>query len=138
MEVHLVHFNENYGNFQNATNQPDGLAVIAFFIQASGNQDCKLFQKIIDKLSQIHEPNTKCFLDSGIRYSRRIHSFNIKYLFIYFRLPVMAFISRIAKALLYLPWFANHISIQRMCYMDYLSNANLHFNATGLRKILNN
>lgn len=65
MEAHLVHYNEKYGNFKAAINHPDGLAVVAFFIQASGNRDCNEFRKITEKLPKIIEPNTKCTLNSG-------------------------------------------------------------------------
>lgn len=69
MEAHLVHFNSKYGNLQTAVNKSDGLAVIAFFIQALGDVRCDLFAKISDHIDEIREPKSKCALDSGeLRY----------------------------------------------------------------------
>ena len=65
MEAHLVHFNSKYGNLQTAVSKSDGLAVIAFFIQALGNVKCNLFAKITDHIEQIREPKSKCALNSG-------------------------------------------------------------------------
>lgn len=65
MEAHLVHFNSNYGNFQTAVIKSDGLVVIAFFIQALGDVECRLFSKITDCITKIQEPKTKCALNSG-------------------------------------------------------------------------
>lgn len=65
MEAHLVHFNEKYGNFDTAIAKKDGLVVVAFFIQAFGNADCKFFSKITDAIPKIRTPGTKYILDSG-------------------------------------------------------------------------
>lgn len=65
MEAHLVHFNEKYGDFDTAVAAKDGLVVVAFFIQAFGNTDCKMFSKIADAIPKIRMPGTKCTLDSG-------------------------------------------------------------------------
>lgn len=35
MEMHLVHFNDKYESWEKAMNQPDGLSVIAVFLQVS-------------------------------------------------------------------------------------------------------
>lgn len=64
----MVHFNEKYGDLETAINNSDGVAVVAFFIQASGCQDCQEFKKITEKLSEIQKPNSKCGLNSS-RYS---------------------------------------------------------------------
>lgn len=66
MEAHLVHFNEKYGDFDTAISKKDGLAVVAFFIQAFGNTKCKFFSKITDSISKIRVPGSKCILDSGL------------------------------------------------------------------------
>lgn len=65
MEAHLVHFNSKYDNFQMAMTKTDGLVVIAFFIQALGDIECRLFSKITDFIKEIREPKTKCALNSG-------------------------------------------------------------------------
>lgn len=66
MEAHFVHSNANYRDFDEAVNHADGLAVVAFFIQASGQQDCPYFAAITDKLPNVIEPMGKCLLDAGI------------------------------------------------------------------------
>ena len=66
MEAHLVHFNEKYGNFDTAIAKKDGLVVVAFFIQAFGNTECKFFSKISNSIPKIRAPETKCILDSGL------------------------------------------------------------------------
>lgn len=66
MEAHLVHFNEKYGNFDTAVAKKDGLAVVAFFIQAFGNTDCKFFSKISDAIKKIRSPGTKYTMNSGL------------------------------------------------------------------------
>lgn len=66
MEAHLVHFNEKYGDFGTAIEKKDGLVVIAIFIQAYGNIECKFFSKISDAIPKIRMPDTECILDSGL------------------------------------------------------------------------
>lgn len=65
MEAHLVHYNEKYGNFEQAVTKKDGLAVVALFIQALGDRDCDFFRKITDQIDKIRQPNAKCELQSG-------------------------------------------------------------------------
>lgn len=65
MEAHLVHFNEKYSNFSNAVKMKDGIVVIAFFIQASGNVDNTFFAKITDQIQNIQELHSKSPIDSG-------------------------------------------------------------------------
>ncbi|XP_055306150.1 carbonic anhydrase 1-like [Sitodiplosis mosellana] len=64
MEVHLVHFNLKYGNFKLAINKKDGVAVVAFFIQASEYEKCELFGKITDQIHNIRELYSKTPLES--------------------------------------------------------------------------
>lgn len=35
MEVHMVHYNTKYKNFEEAAQKPDGLMVIGFFLKVS-------------------------------------------------------------------------------------------------------
>lgn len=65
MEAHLVHYNEKYENFQQAIEKSDGLAVVAFFIQAMGDQDCAEFRKITEKLFHIRRPKEFYSLEPG-------------------------------------------------------------------------
>lgn len=72
MEAHLVHFNEKYGNLETAINKSDGLAVVAFFMQASGYQDCQEFKQITEKLSEIQQAKSKCNLNSSSSFLTHI------------------------------------------------------------------
>ena len=65
MEAHAVHYNSKYKNFEEAANKPDGLAVCAFFIQASGDKDCPEFKKTTEGIRNVQLPETKAALDSG-------------------------------------------------------------------------
>lgn len=67
MEAHLVHFNEKYGNFKRAMTKKDGIAVVAFFIHAFGDKNCKFFQRITDQIGEIKEPHAKSAIDPGNR-----------------------------------------------------------------------
>lgn len=71
MEAHMVHFKEKYGNLETAINKSDGIAVVAFFIQADAYEDCQEFKQITEKLSEIQQPNSKCSLNSS-RSSKHI------------------------------------------------------------------
>lgn len=64
MEAHAVHYNAKYKNFAEAKNKPDGLAVVAFFIQACGGKDCPEFKKITEGIRIVQKINTNASLDS--------------------------------------------------------------------------
>lgn len=66
MEAHAVHYNSKYENFAEAKNKPDGLAVVAFFIQACGEKDCPEFQKITEGIRIVQKIHTTASLDSGL------------------------------------------------------------------------
>ncbi|XP_031637909.1 carbonic anhydrase 1-like [Contarinia nasturtii] len=61
-EIHLVHFNSKYGDFDTAANHRDGLVVVAFFIQAKGDKKNKMFAKITDQIPNARELHAKSFL----------------------------------------------------------------------------
>lgn len=65
MEAHLVHYNEKYGDFHSALGHKDGVAVVAFFLQASGNTNDVDFNKISENVPKIEEPSSKVAIDSG-------------------------------------------------------------------------
>ena len=65
MEAHLVHYNEKYGSFNESVNMKDGLVVVSFLIQASGNEENSLFAKITDHIQNIQEVNSKTYIESG-------------------------------------------------------------------------
>lgn len=65
MEAHAVHYNAKYKDFAEAKNKPDGLAVVAFFIQACGDKDCPEFKKITEGIRIVQKIHTSASLDSG-------------------------------------------------------------------------
>ncbi|XP_064612400.1 carbonic anhydrase 2-like isoform X2 [Liolophura sinensis] len=55
MEMHIVHYATEYANFSDAVNKPDGLAVLAIFMQV-GEEEHPGFQHIVSHLdSPIHK-----------------------------------------------------------------------------------
>lgn len=69
MEAHAVHYNAKYNNFTEAKSKPDGLAVVAFFIQACGEKDCPEFRKISEGIRIVQRIHTSASLDSGKQIS---------------------------------------------------------------------
>lgn len=65
MEAHAVHYNAKYPNFDAAKSEPDGLAVVAFFIQASGTKDCPEFKKVTEGIARVQKIYTEAAIDSG-------------------------------------------------------------------------
>ncbi|XP_044727248.1 carbonic anhydrase 2 isoform X2 [Chrysoperla carnea] len=53
MEAHAVHYNSKYGSFAEAADKPDGLAVVAFFLQALDDNDNSEFRKLSDYIPNI-------------------------------------------------------------------------------------
>lgn len=51
MEMHIVHFNQKYGNIDDALDKEDGLAVLGFFFKVGTFNDH--FQEVIDHFGQI-------------------------------------------------------------------------------------
>ncbi|KAJ8967844.1 hypothetical protein NQ317_005515 [Molorchus minor] len=58
MEAHAVHYNSKYQNFKEAHDKLDGLAVVAFFLQATDNDDHPCFNKLSDATRDIIKVNT--------------------------------------------------------------------------------
>ncbi|XP_055390151.1 carbonic anhydrase 2 [Condylostylus longicornis] len=63
MEAHVVHYNSKYDNFDIAKNKNDGLLVVAFFIQACGDKECKEFRKITAGIDRVQKVYTRTSLD---------------------------------------------------------------------------
>lgn len=59
MEAHAVHYNQKYSDFICAQNKPDGLAVVAFFIQATDNEDNPCFNKLSTAVKDIIKINSR-------------------------------------------------------------------------------
>ncbi|VEN43313.1 unnamed protein product [Callosobruchus maculatus] len=58
MEAHVVHYNRKYKDFQDAHDKHDGLSVVAFFLQASGDEDNDDFLKLSTAASDIISINS--------------------------------------------------------------------------------
>lgn len=66
MEAHAVHYNSKYASFEEAVNKPGGLAVVGFFVQASGTTDCPEFEKVVSGVHRIQTPNSVATIDAGM------------------------------------------------------------------------
>lgn len=65
MEAHAVHYNKKYENFQEAHDQHDGLAVVAFFVQATDDKENPCFSKLSTAVLDIVKINTTTKVPSG-------------------------------------------------------------------------
>ncbi|XP_074653963.1 carbonic anhydrase 7-like [Tubulanus polymorphus] len=52
-ELHFVHYNQKYGNFSNAMNSVDGLAVVGILLDDTGNHDNTAYSPITDNLHKV-------------------------------------------------------------------------------------
>lgn len=66
MEAHAVHYNQKYGDFKEAADKHDGLAVVAFFLQATDNHENKCFEKLSEAVKDIVKINSVTTVPSGI------------------------------------------------------------------------
>lgn len=53
IEIHLVHFNENYGTYEKAVDQPDGLAVIAVLVKVDDYTQNDYYSTFISELENV-------------------------------------------------------------------------------------
>ncbi|CAH0559002.1 unnamed protein product [Brassicogethes aeneus] len=58
MEAHAVHFNKKYGSFNDAKEKHDGLAVVAFFLKATDDDEHPCFNKLATAVQEIVKINT--------------------------------------------------------------------------------
>lgn len=65
MEAHAVHYNQKYGDFKEAADKHDGLAVVAFFLQATDNHENKCFRKLSEAVKDIVKINSATTVPSG-------------------------------------------------------------------------
>lgn len=68
MEAHAVHYNQKYGNFKDAVSQHDGLAVVAFFLQATDDLENKCFKKLSEAVKNIVKISSVTDVPSGKNY----------------------------------------------------------------------
>lgn len=66
MEAHAVHYNQKYNDFKGAADKHDGLAVVAFFLQATDNHENKCFKKLSEAVKDIVKINSVTNVPSGI------------------------------------------------------------------------
>lgn len=76
MEAHAVHYNKKYGNFASACGEHDGIAVVAFFLQATDNDEHPCFNKLATAVEKIVKINTTTDVPSGNKLNT-IKSINI-------------------------------------------------------------
>lgn len=53
IEIHLVHFNENYGTYEKAVDQPDGLAVVAVLVKVDDYMENDYYSTFISELENV-------------------------------------------------------------------------------------
>lgn len=58
MEAHAVHYNKKYASFNDAAAKHDGLAVVAFFLQATDDFENACFKKLSDAVMDIVKINS--------------------------------------------------------------------------------
>nr|CAD7574198.1 unnamed protein product [Timema californicum] len=73
MEVHLVHYKSSYGSLANASNFEDGLAVVAFFLQAYKHLPKDTgFEYLVKAVHSITEVGSSAFLNH-LSITRKFH-----------------------------------------------------------------
>lgn len=64
-ELHLVHWNKKYESPNIAAGQPDGLAVLGFFMEVGKSHE--EFEKVVKALAKIKNKNDKCDLELDLK-----------------------------------------------------------------------
>lgn len=65
MEAHAVHYNLKYKTFKEAADKHDGLAVVAFFLQATDDFENPHFKKLTEGVKKIVKINTETEVPAG-------------------------------------------------------------------------
>lgn len=66
MEAHALYYNTKYASYEEAANnKPDGLAVVAFFIKASGPTDCPQFEKVVKGVKEVVRAYSRANIEPG-------------------------------------------------------------------------
>lgn len=66
MEAHAVHYNKKYDSFKEAADQHDGLAVVAFFLKATDDDEHPCFNKLTEAVKNIVKINSTTTVPSGM------------------------------------------------------------------------
>jgi len=64
MEAHAVHYNKKYGSFNQAFDKHDGLAVVAFFLKATDDDEHPCFNKLTEAVKNIVKINSQTSVPS--------------------------------------------------------------------------
>ncbi|XP_021365910.1 carbonic anhydrase 7-like [Mizuhopecten yessoensis] len=59
VEIHFAHYNRKYGNFNNATSQPDGVVVVGVFMQVGMGPPGELDRFIQQHMADVRVPDMK-------------------------------------------------------------------------------
>ncbi|AOP31802.1 carbonic anhydrase [Volepox virus] len=62
-EINLIHWNTKYDSYEDAKEHDDGIVIICIFLQVSDNKNSH-FQKIVNHLEYIRQPNSTIQFDS--------------------------------------------------------------------------
>lgn len=65
MEAHAVHYNKKYTDFTEAADKHDGLAVVAFFLQATDDFENSCFKKLSEAVKNIVKINSTTSVPAG-------------------------------------------------------------------------
>lgn len=65
MEAHAVHYNKKYEDFSEAADKHDGLAVVAFFLQATDNFENPCFKKLSEAVKEIVKIDSSTSVPTG-------------------------------------------------------------------------
>ncbi|XP_061501997.1 carbonic anhydrase [Anopheles gambiae] len=85
MEAHLVHYNARYGSFGAALAHPDGLAVVALWLDGGGSAVWRPLQPIVRALRHIRRPGTRTtalpadclrWLAAGLELGRHYYTYD--------------------------------------------------------------
>jgi len=65
-EMHLVHYNTKYSSFADATNHPDGLAVLGVMLDSNAGADHQGFAKIVQEAPSLAEAGAEKTLTNSL------------------------------------------------------------------------
>lgn len=95
MEAHAVHYNQKYSDFKEAADKHDGLAVVAFFLQATDNHENQCFHKLSEAVKDIVKINSETTVPSGMMFSSSLSNLHDHCLF--FNLDCLTWIKEEAQ-----------------------------------------
>jgi hypothetical protein len=128
MEAHAVHYNKKYEDFKEAADKHDGLAVVAFFLKATDDDEHPCFNKMTEAVKKIVKINSITSVPSG----SKVEFVCIFFLFFQiYRLFDLDQGRSAVQGLLHLSGLVNHRTLHRKCNLDNLSHSYTRFAGTG-------